>query len=348
MIPSSLTGHLATGATSAILAVVAGCSGAPEVSPDAAIRPVPKLLAKKVGAIVSALAVDGSQVYFGGPGFIDRVSSTGGTAEALFATDSDWPCDIAYDANNLYWGSATNAYSLRMGPKSGGIPATLATANYPTSQLVSQGNVYFRDGGGVYRVAADGNAPPQQLAETLGPVGWSDGVGCRTLAMAGTNLFTAHRDVDASVWRVVRVSRNGGQLTPLHEFTYEPGAVLVDATTIYWADTSLRSEAGGGALVWKGAIDGSSREPFVEDVGVPGGVITSIAMDADSVYWTAKNTSFASGIIGRKPKAGGDAEILYDNLITSIGPLGLTIANGQMYWISFDNSTSKVFTAPVR
>lgn len=331
----------------AIVVVATGCGSAPESdSPmDAASRPRPTLLVQKPG-LMSALFIEGAWLYLGGPGFIDRASLAGGSVEPLFATDSDWPCDIASDVANLYWGSATNAPSLRTGPKSGGEPTTLADARYPTSLIVKQADVYFRDSGGVYRVPADGSSPPQLLAAIQGSAGWADGVGCRVLAMVGANLFTAYHDTDAAIWRVVRVPMSGAQFAPLHEFTYQPGALLADSTSIYWADTPIRGEVGGAALLWKGAIDGSTRAPFAEALGVTGGVITSIAMDSDAVYWTVKDSLSGVGAVGRRSKVGGDVEILYSNIASTRDPLGITIVGDRIYWISFDAGMSKVFSAP--
>ncbi|HEX8794314.1 MAG TPA: hypothetical protein VF765_25395, partial [Polyangiaceae bacterium] len=128
-----------------------------------------------------------------------------------------------------------------------------------------------------------------------------------TIAVDSSGVYFT--DYDLGV--IVRVS--GGTQTVVASSLDSPFDVTLDATSLYWIDTSglsiMQMPKAGGTPV---------------TVAVPGGYISGIAVDSSSVYWTDPS----SATVEKAPLGGGAVTTLF----SSAAPGDIAVDATSVYW----------------
>ena len=226
------------------------------------------------GCSFGNIAVDGTHVYLlqdvSYNRNVVRVSTAGGTPEVV-ATGAGQIIAMAADDSNVYW-AESYTFDFKKVSKSGGSPITIAHSNYLSDvRIVAQGGfLYWINQGSVLRVpttvtsttapstiplgqayandfAADGTAVYFAGQSSVGRVDLSNG---STTVLADSLASPGHIAMDslsvfweASAGQIIqRVGKVGGTpTTVLHASTpntYSLGRILVDETSIFWAEAA--------------------------------------------------------------------------------------------------------------
>jgi hypothetical protein len=193
------------------------------------------------GANGQSLAIDATTVYFALlDGTVESVPLGGGAVTTLTKSPG-YLYDIALGGDKLYWGSTDNDHNFlgtirSVGIGGGSSEAIAQHQNLPNAVHLDGTTVYFAgvevaplasvpvDGGPVNVLATSASVYPGGITVDEQYVYWTDWIN-------GT---------------LSRVPKGGGGVTVLASGQYEPSAVAVDATSIYWLNTwdptSARSE----------------------------------------------------------------------------------------------------------
>jgi hypothetical protein len=258
------------------------------------------------------------------------------------------PGGIAVDESNVYWtqddhtGKGGSVWQM---PKGGGTPLQLASGlHVPDGITVDSGNVYFTNngfstgdgsvmtvpvGGGVPITLASGLAAPDKVSVAGSTVYWSD-------------LDNANTDNGL----VLSVPAGGGAITTVATGQSEPLSVVAVPEVLYVPI--------GGKLVateitnlFFSNYSGDSVENIL-GFGAPTtlyagtgtlGVVSDIAVDANSVYFGSVDCNGCSGTLKSVPVSGGAPVVL----ATGVGGIqGVTIDTSSVYFTSLVSSGTQL------
>jgi hypothetical protein len=259
------------------------------------------------------VAVDGESVYWvtgapgpDFPGAVMKAPLEGGPVTTLAAgIGFPWPCHIALDRTNVYWGGA-DADGIRKVPLRGGAMTIVVGGSSAAGGLaVDATSAYFTsDYGDVSKVPLAG-----------GPI--------QPLAMpGGTDLAIDARHV---YW----TTRTGGQTSDLMRATLDGSAVTKLASSLMLADVL--------------AID--ARDVYVAEYlggtvlaiplgGGPARTVTSKLFNPDAIALDDQNVYVATGLgqLMRAPKSGGTSTLLAQE--TNI--FSIAVDASSVYWTNGD------------
>jgi hypothetical protein len=262
----------------------------------------------------SALAADGSHIYWGGPAGIGRANADGSNPNPSFIPGPHLnACGLAVDGSHIYW---------------------MNHAQPPASETIGRANL---DGSGVNSNFI-GNLPPGQ--QIPGPelpgldTGFPSG-----LAVGGSHLYWADNlggigraNLDGSAPTIIVP---GGEATGLY-FGSNP-CITVDSSHLYWQNACT-------AGIGRANLDGSAPNPsFIPGPGsstpVGGGgsvcEFFGLAVDPGHLYAMAPN--------GRMARANVDGSALDEHFISELSSIasaspsevsqgGLAVDGAHVYW----------------
>jgi hypothetical protein len=258
------------------------------------------------------VAVDRESVYWvtglEGPDFhgtVQKAPLDGGPVTTLAEGNGfPWPCHIAVDRANVYWGGA-DATGVRKVALGGGAITTIVAGESASGGLaVDATSVYFADlYDGVFK-APLGGGPIQ----TLAMFGGTD------LAIDAQHVYWTTR-TGAQSSDVMSATLDGGAVETLASSLQLAEALAVDARDVYVAEYD-------GGDVKAIPIGGGPTRTVTSDLFIP----SVIAIDDENVY------TDRLGSVERAPKAGGTrTELALDTHVFSIA-----VDASSVYWTNGD------------
>jgi hypothetical protein len=215
----------------------------------------------------------------------------------------------------------------------------------PAGLVVRGGTVYFAEvtggdgqiltvptGGGGFDVLVHGTSGPAGYVTTDGTrLYWThdtvlaavlfDGGGLAQLGMTTTPWGVAVNASDA-FWtdfanpgNVLRTPIDGGTTVTLNDAQENPGAVVVDATSVYWT-------ASGAGAVAKASLDGGSPALVASGIATPQGM----AVDATRLYVAGADAVYAIPV---GTENGQPAPLLAET-----NGMGMAVDSTAMYWLA--------------
>jgi hypothetical protein len=248
------------------------------------------------------LAVDATSVYWtaGGSQTVSRAPKSGGTAKTDLATGIPAPFDIAVDASFAYFtseGTVANSFhdgSVARISLAGGVdagpPVLIASArSRPQALAIDATSIYWVEvatgsSDGTLEsclLAGCGASPPKVLASNLSSP--------YAIALDAANVYVSNTNAGV----VAKVSKLGGNLSPLAEGQNLPNGIAVLGTNVYWATY------GDGLVQSMPTLGG-----MLTTVALPQGDPQAVAVDESFVYFTNANPPAAGGAIEKCPLAG--------------------------------------------
>jgi hypothetical protein len=235
-----------------------------------------------------SIALDATRVYwavdanasFG----VRSVPIGGGTPATLASTPNEAPGGIAVDATSVYWTTVdptTSAGMLMRVPIQGGTPTMVATVTSPTLFL---GNIAV-DATSIYAAIGPGTGAGSGMVVKV-PIGGGSQTtlaaglnltGLTSLAVDATHVYWTDGDAPGTV---AKVAIAGGTPTTLAAAQYNPSAIALNASGVFWANTPITSVGGTVRMV------GYEGSPYTTLASGQAG-LTSIAVDAVYVFWLA-------------------------------------------------------------
>jgi hypothetical protein len=215
----------------------------------------PVQLSIMIAAIDLSLSADPTRLYFAGQaGAVTQLAIVGG-AEGKLAQDPVTEASgfVAVDATNVYWTTTANPSTMRPGdvlavPLGGGTLTTLASRVDSASGIaVDATSAYWVEGPGL---GAGGKDSTQNLMQV--PLGGGTPVTLATAKLGQGMLGTVAVDATTAYWTtfqerapILSVPLGGGTPTTLATTDGDTLGVVVDSTSLYWAETTTKpSELG--------------------------------------------------------------------------------------------------------
>ena len=262
-----------------------------------------------------AITVDDTAVYWSDLGLqtVSSIPIAGGSATTLAHNLSN-ATFLQHDTTNLYWGLTADVIAKI--PLDGGTPVPLQTSNNTilTALAIDGANVYHTED---YTVAGDCSVAVVPKAGGTRVVlasggSWNHPTG---LSVGGGMVFWGVTSPGA----ILAVPVTGGTTTTLVS-SVMPGAIVADATNVYWVDPTAGvmkvAQSGGTPVTLATVHDGfaiavddanvywSTRlyntPSTIYKVPIAGGtpvtvasaadMVNAIAVDATSIYWTENRT----------------------------------------------------------
>lgn len=324
------------------------------------------------------IATDGSHVYFAEERLdadrVLRVPASGGSVEVLASltrpTDYDTsrtPRRFALGETALYW---IDSNSLRSIPRSGGVPATVASGlEAPVDLAIADRSAFVleratgRGAGRIRQVPLDGGASsiafagldwPGALALDSSRLYWSEAWRLATAQRAGGAATTLATGIQSAQPRIVvvgqdvivldgsllkRVPRSGGPPEPVTTVkcmapegsTGYAEDFVSDGANVYLA---FRANGPSPNSACKVPLDGGPGVSFTAPgTTSPQECLVRVAVDGASVYWTAGASSPVLGCaIHKAPIGGGDAVRLVEDVLDfALDAADLYFTSGQYY-----------------
>ena len=137
------------------------------------------------------------------------------------------------------------------------------------------------------------------------------------------NLGPPTGSINSMFGSVLKVALGGGAPVLLAGAQYNPNAVAVAGSSVYWVTEfgTVATEAVGGGVASVLATGQNQPE--------------AVAVDATNVYWASAGTG-ANGSVWRVPRAGGLAVILHQTAFTDSGqggePIAIAVDATSVYW----------------
>lgn len=180
---------------------------------------------------LSALAVDGTHVYWAGVEAIWRVPKAGGKAQTL-ASNISVPMGFALDGSYAWWYSVTAGKIARVSKKGG------AATSFGGDDLTF--HAFFADDANVYwSVGSEKKAQIKKQSKSGGkPMVLATGLDVPgDFCEQGTDIFWTTGDA------IYRVGKGGGAVTKVVDGTDRALSVAADANKIYWTDRMGRIQS---------------------------------------------------------------------------------------------------------
>ncbi|AKT43347.1 hypothetical protein [Chondromyces crocatus] len=150
------------------------------------------------------------------------------------------------------------------------------------------------------------------------------------LAVDGTNLYWTSV-TDVNLGEVRQMPKQGGAVLNLGVDQPLPGAIAVNATSVFWANLN-------SPVINRATIGIPDAGLFAQDAGA----LWGIAADAEAVYWTRDDGELANSGIVRAPLNGGAHTLIVPGSET---PYAIAIDSTSVYWT--DRSAGQVLKAPL-
>jgi hypothetical protein len=248
-----------------------------------------------------------------------KLSRGGGTPTTL-ATQAlvGEATGIAVDDAFVYWSITPGGGNgfIYKAPLTGGTPTFLAFANQPSDMAIDESFVYWTENNsgpdstqGVRKVALGGG--DVLTATTLGfPL---------ALNLDGTFVYFSYTDAIDGKSYLGQVDKDGGSVTPLAVMEERASALVIDGSTIYWAEF-------GPGTVKKMPLTGGSVTTLASGLNQP----ARIAVEGTDVYVIEfANAVAGAGSIKKFSLSGGGIATLVDGLN---GPTDITLDSTHIYW----------------
>lgn len=147
--------------------------------------------------------------------------------------------------------------------------------------------------------------------------------GSTHLAVDATHIYFS----DSRAGTISRIPISGGPVEVLASAQNNPGAVVVDATNVYWSN-----QAAGSGAVMKVPLAGGTPTTLALDGDIPG----DVTIDAANVYWSTPYSADGSlsGSIEKVAIAGGSAVAITS---PTNGAVPLIIDGNNVYWPTSGN-----------
>jgi hypothetical protein len=182
----------------------------------------PKVLASGGSAPVG-VAVDGTSVYWtASDGSLTKVPIVGG-APVVLASGPKGATRPVLDGDEIYWSDEAGDTILRVAID-GGIPSTLVVGEPVSGLVIAGGDLFIASGYTLMTAPLAGGSPTTISTAAGAPV--------LAVAVDDTSVYFTS---SSTIWKVPRA---GGPATAIAWSQGEPGAIVVDATSVYWTNAA--------------------------------------------------------------------------------------------------------------
>jgi hypothetical protein len=329
----------------------------------------------------TAIATDGTSVYWAGADAIMKAPVAGGPAVTLAAHAGT---TLALDANNVYFADAPTATVSKV-PLAGGTVTTIARGQIGAGSVtVDETSIYWTGHNcvGGYGSGTGPSEPPYECSDTV----WSAPLGGGTLSTLATlstgecffcpgtlptSVALAPYPVDVD-WTIpdapARVPVTGTSKT----LAWGPYAIAANAKGVYWKKTSDRGHASaslyGDSIMQLGvgpcgarACPAADKQVDAANCGACGHACSpitlasgprrpgSIAADGATVYWTDRDAR----TVMKVPASGGTPTILASGLDQEgiLASSFLLVGAGNVWWNARNGDGTgavRVMTVPIQ